>query len=252
MRTVCAVFSPTGGTQKAAECLAKALDAEYQTIDLMKIDTEIKLSADDLCVIGMPVFGGRIPASALEKLSFIKGENTSAVLVAVYGNRSVDDALIELVDASKTAGFRCLAAVEAVAEHSIMHQFAAGRPDETDRVELERFAQKIRVKRTSPAWEEVKEVSGMRPYRKAMNVPLKPNANQKCVKCGVCAKECPADAISISAPQKTDTKKCISCMHCVAVCPNHARSIPSWIVDLAAFAMKKSCAERKQNRLFLE
>ena len=34
------------------------------------------------------------------------------------------------LDTVQNAGFRCAAAIAAVAEHSIMRQFAAGRPDE--------------------------------------------------------------------------------------------------------------------------
>ena len=46
----------------------------------------------------------------------------------------------------KRAGFRCAAAVAvaAVAEHSIMRQFATGRPDSDDLAELSRFAKEIR------------------------------------------------------------------------------------------------------------
>ena len=56
--------------------------------------------------------------------------------MAVYGNRHIDDTLIELYDSLNNRGFFCLAAIEAVAEHSLMHQFAAGRPDTKDKNEL--------------------------------------------------------------------------------------------------------------------
>lgn len=41
------------------------------------------------------------------------------------------------------SGFRCVAAVAAVAEHSIMHQFASGRRDQKDLEELGQFARSI-------------------------------------------------------------------------------------------------------------
>ena len=67
------------------------------------------------------------------------------------------------------------------------------------------------------------ELPGNHNYREYNGVPLKPVANGKCTSCGICAKECPAGAISKDDPKVTDKEKCISCMHCVAVCPQKAR-----------------------------
>ena len=59
----------------------------------------------------------------------MKGNQARAVLVCVYGNRAYEDTLIELKDVADKAGFVPAAAVATIAEHSIMHKFAAGRPD---------------------------------------------------------------------------------------------------------------------------
>ena len=59
----------------------------------------------------------------------------------VYGNRAYDDTLLELKTRLKRAGFRCAAAVAAVAEHSIMCQFATGRPDPGDLAEYFGFTE---------------------------------------------------------------------------------------------------------------
>jgi formate hydrogenlyase subunit 6/NADH:ubiquinone oxidoreductase subunit I len=43
-----------------------------------------------------------------------------------------------------------------------------------------------------------------------------------CVYCSVCAKKCPADAITINRPLKQwsiDRLRCISCGYCVELCP---------------------------------
>ena len=58
------------------------------------------------------------------------------ILAAVYGNRAFEDTLLELEDTLVLAGFDCKAAVAAVAEHSIMHQFGQGRPDAEDEKRL--------------------------------------------------------------------------------------------------------------------
>lgn len=91
-------------------------------------------------------FGGRVPAPAVERLSQMKANGAKAILVCVYGNRAYEDTLVELEDTAKQAGFRVIAGVAAVAEHSIVRQFAAGRPDEQDKAQLCQFAQEIQKK----------------------------------------------------------------------------------------------------------
>ena len=61
-------------------------------------------------------------------------------------NRAFEDTLVELEDVAKHAGFRVIAAVAAIAEHSIARQFAAGRPDAQDAAQLAEFAQQIQQK----------------------------------------------------------------------------------------------------------
>ena len=71
----------------------------------------------------------------LERLKEMEGGHAKTILAAVYGNRAFEDTL-ELEDTLVLAGFDCKAAVAAVAEHSIMHQFGQGRPDAEDEKSL--------------------------------------------------------------------------------------------------------------------
>ena len=61
-------FSPTGGTAKAAGFTASALAESVETVDLLRPVTPRAFTAEDTVLIAMPVFGGRIPAYALEQL----------------------------------------------------------------------------------------------------------------------------------------------------------------------------------------
>lgn len=78
-----------------------------------------------------------------------------------------------------------------------------------------------------------------------------PKAGNGCTNCGLCARQCPAQAISLENPKETDSKKCISCMRCTVLCPQSARKLNSAMVSAAALAMKKACSARKENELYL-
>ena len=84
----------------------------------------------------------RPPALAAQRIARIHGGGARCVLVCVYGNRAYEDTLVEMEDLAKQSGFQVIAAVAAVAEHSIMHQYAAGRPDQQDQEELKGYAMK--------------------------------------------------------------------------------------------------------------
>ena len=152
---------------------------------------------------------------------------------------------MEMEDAAKESGFRVVAAIAAVAEHSIMPQYAAGRPDASDEAQLSDFAERILHKDG-----DAESISGNHPYKKGGGAGLVPKATKDCVKCGMCAKRCPVDAIN---PESliADSKKCISCMRCVKLCSHDARNVNSAMVSVAALAIKKACSVRKENELFL-
>lgn len=247
------VFSPTGGTKKVADCLTSALEGEVTTVDLTdsKLDFDsISLTKEDAAVISVPSYGGRVPAVAVERLGMVHGNGARAVLVCVYGNRAYEDTLVELEDAAKQAGFQVIAAVAAIAEHSIARQFAAGRPDAQDAAQLSDFAKQIQHK-LSEADTSEPAIPGNRPYKKAGGAGMVPKATKDCTNCGVCAAECPVQAIDKKDPKKVDDKACISCMRCISVCPHTARKANPVMLAAVGVALKKVCSERKECELFL-
>lgn len=248
VKTIEIIFSPTGGTEKVAHIIGGQWSENAVTIDLSSADTDFskcEITDGDMVLIAMPSFGGRAPAIAIERLKQIAGNGARCTIVCVYGNRAYEDTLAEMEDAAKESGFRVVAAVAAVAEHSIVHQYAADRPDASDQKQLEQFAEQI-AGRTEAAV----SIPGKRPYKKAGGVGLVPKLSGDCVKCGLCAEKCPVSAID-STRFTTDSKKCISCMRCVKQCPHNARKVNGMMVSLAAMAMKKVCSVRKENELFL-
>ena len=231
------VFSPTGGTEKASGYIANAFEGETVAVDLTDSGLgfrTVAMTKEDVAVIAVPSYGGRVPAVAAERLGMMRGNGAQAVLVCVYGNR----------------GFRVIAAVSAIAEHSIVRQFAAGRPDAQDAAQLTGFADQIQQK-MSAGDASVPAIPGNRPYKKAGGTGMVPKATKECTACGACATACPVGAIDKDDPKRVDKKACISCMRCVAVCPWGARAVNPVLLSAATKMLSKACSERKECELFI-
>ncbi len=247
------LFSPTGGTRRVAGILADALGGAGRTIDLADPAADLSgavCAPGELAVIAVPSFGGRVPDIAVQRLARVRGQGARAVLVCVYGNRAYEDTLAELQDTATEAGFAVAAAVAAVAEHSILRQYAAGRPDAQDKAVLEGFAAQI-AQKLAQGDTSLPAIPGSRPYKKWGGSKLAPAAGAGCTGCGLCAQNCPVQAIPQANPSRTDAAKCICCMRCVALCPQKARGLGSLLTAGLAAKLKKACAVRKECELYL-
>ncbi len=245
-------FSPTGGTRRAAEILIHALQEENVFIDLCDPAFQgLALTSQDVAVISVPSYGGRVPCTATQRMQAVQGNGAKAVLVCVYGNRAYDNTLAEMKDQAEKAGFQPIAAVAALAEHSMARKLAAGRPDAEDRLHLEKMAEQIKAKLESRDCTSV-TVPGTVPDKPMGNFGgmMAPKATADCTKCGICAEQCPTQAIDPETLE-ADKTKCIGCMRCIAVCPTQARKLNMVIESLGGVALSVLCSNRKENELFL-
>jgi len=250
------IFSPTGGTQKVINILTSECKNNINKIDLTNANFDystISFEKDDIVIIGVPSYGGRVPALAAERIEKIQGNQAKCIIVCVYGNRAYEDTLIELNDIAEQCNFRVIAAISSIAEHSIIHKYAAGRPDQQDKDELHSFAKKIleKINNDNTVYRYSLKIPGNHPYKKSGEIGLVPKAGDKCISCGFCAEKCPAQAINKNNIKTADSKKCISCMRCVVQCPYSARKVNSFMVSAAALALKKACSIRKSNELYI-
>ena len=246
-------FSPTGGTKKVADFLANGLFKEAESIDLSDVNedfSKFSLTEEDMTIIAVPSYNGRVPSTAAERIAKIKGNGAKTILVCVYGNRAYEDTLVELQDIAEQAGFKIVAAIAAIAEHSIAHRYAANRPDKDDYDRLKAFAVKIVEKLIRNDF-STPTIPGNRPYHKVAGAGIVPKATKACTKCDLCASKCPVGAIDKNNPAKVDKEVCISCMRCVTACPHHARKVNGLLLGIVNMMLKKECTIRKECELYL-
>lgn len=243
-------FSATGTTSKIVSAICEGVGiAKIETYDLLKKRLpDMVVPDNEIVVFGVPVYSGRVPEIVSDLLKNIKGNQTPAIIVCVYGNRDFDDALIELRDIVEHNGFIAISAGAFIAQHSIFPQVGKGRPDMDDLNAAMDFGKKsinvLRDKDDVLTSGEI-AVKGNFPYREVKPVPLTPKTNKHCNACDSCAKECPVGAIDLNNPKKTDKKLCISCAHCISICPRRAKFFGGILYWLASKKFVPKYATRR-------
>lgn len=242
-----AYFSPTGTTGQVARTIAAGFSCPTTELDLSRPDCSAAVGDDTVLLAVVPVYGGRVPAVALERLSRIQSKGQKAVAVVVYGNREFDDALLELKNALEHNGFQVVAAAAFIAEHSIVRSVAAGRPDENDQTIARKFGADV-AERLNVLTRV--DVPGNNPYVAIKPSAVHPKTSDACIQCGQCAQQCPVRAIPMDAPNETLDDVCINCMRCVKVCPTQARALPAPFLSGAAKMLSEKAAGYKLPQLF--
>lgn len=218
------VFSPCGSTEKVSQLLTGKLPVKVASHNLTLPDARKKtliFDGETLVFFSFPVYGG-LPKIARDVFECLRGNNTPCVYVAVRGDTEPGGFYWAMNDLAAARGFRPVAAVAAVAEHTLMPTVSAGRPDASDAELLNKFGLEALQQAN-----EGKTLSKIPGERKAIpDFAFYPIGDpDTCIRCGQCVENCPAGAIPEDEPYTQDNKICIQCSECEHVCPVDARTM---------------------------
>lgn len=255
-------FSPTGTTKAVVQGIANGFgSSSVEHIDITSPGARKKpllTSENELLVVAVPVYMGRVPALLSEWLNAIQAHKNPTVCVVVYGNRVYDNALLELKDIVTKRGCVPIAGAAYIGEHSFSNSEtpSKGRPGKDDLSHATMFGQRVRDKLESiSSIDEVPDlaVPGSYPYEgvtELWDVDFIAVSDQ-CTQCSVCAEVCPVGAVDPQDSSMIDQIKCITCCACLKKCPQNARSMKPGPVKEAQKRVNTLFVEPKQPECFL-
>ena len=235
-------FSPTGKTRQVARYCAARL-AELLSVPLYEISLDLPeerktaytFGPHDLVIAAGPTYAGKLPNKILPAYTEnFHGQGTRAVALVTFGNRSFDNSLAELCNLLQKNNFCPISAGAFVATHAFSDRLAPGRPDERDLADIRQLADRTAEKiRDRMDMSDVVSVDGdaAAPYYIPKGIDGKPakflkarpkTREDRCVQCGICARNCPMGAISRENPSVV-TGTCIKCQRCIRHCLHEAK-----------------------------
>lgn len=259
-------FSPTGSTKAIVEHVAEHLARRFSTTFRLQPytlptqrDQWQPIAPDDIVLWATPVYAGRIPNKTLDFVSqHIQAQGNKGIAIAVFGNRSYDNALAEMCQLMQQGGITPVAAAAVVSRHAFApKEIGQCRPNVQDYSEIDTWADTIDLQRTQSVEVPGDPTQGYYQPLKADLTPAlflkaKPQVNDdRCMRCGRCQQFCPMGSISITSQGPQINGICIKCQSCIRRCPEDALSFadPDFLSHVAM--LKEHHSAPAANEFFL-
>jgi ferredoxin len=208
--------------------------------DCSEAEDHVKDLAKDCCFwIGTPVYAGHAVPSVTGFISRLpEGNGSYAVPFATWGMVTSGMALHEMGTLLSAKGYVILGAAKIGAVHSMMLQckspLGVGHPDAQDDRLVKNLVEAVssKIRSGSPQPLSLHNLNYQSPqvqeWLQKMNIeaakkmlpPIK-LVEDKCTRCGICEKECPADAIKLD-PYPRFGDACFMCYNCYRLCEEGA------------------------------
>lgn len=129
---------------------------------------------------------------------------------------------------------------------------------------IQRFYYEMKEKGFAPVpWDHLFDILSPQKFRVNLIYPLThligkmrelriTVSKETCKKCGKCAAECPAGAISLDDYASIDLKKCIHCYHCIMACKLNSIEAPvDRLEKMIKINIRLIGTENPQNRIYI-
>lgn len=242
-------FSQTGQTLKVAEAMAEGLREKRHTVKVLAIQ-KVKpadIKDCDLLGVGSPCFESQAPTPVLKWIGKWPELHDKPVFVFATAGGAPGRVLYDLTRVLRGRGARVIGGF--MSRGTVHHPAPCligrlpNRPNSGDLVQARAFALAVdkyiksgstgtmpesRADALKPVWGYFHLIGLVtKPFLLRIVLPKpKPDKNL-CDKCGLCAKECPVNSITL-APYPAPDGKCIRCYHCQNICPQGALNESWW------------------------
>ncbi|MBF0578339.1 EFR1 family ferrodoxin [Erysipelotrichaceae bacterium RD49] len=231
MKKVIYYFTGTGNSMRAAIKIAKRL--QDTCIVSMRSNPE-EVPAADCEVIGFvfPIYRWTMPEPAVRFVEKLQINPKAYIFAVAMPSFILGDGCERLERILETKGAKLSygAKVNSVANYVLVYppmplpKYAVPKAEK----KLDQIAQQIAFRKTRAYPKENKFIPKlhqkvMEPYEKLQkDADLPFTISKNCIHCGICARVCPVNNISIVDGKPVFHHKCAQCMACVSFCPQRA------------------------------
>ncbi len=258
-------FSQTGQTLKVAEAMAENLREKKHTVKVLPM-RKVKpadIAICDLLGVGSPCFESQAPTPVLDWLGKWPALNDKPVFVFATSGGAPGRVLYDLNRVLRVKGARVIGGF--MSRGTVHHPAPCligrlpNRPNSEDLAQARAFASAVdkymqscstgvmsesRPDALKPMWGYFHLIGLVtKPFLLRMVLP-KPKVDKNlCNQCGLCAKECPVNSLTLK-PYPVLNSHCIRCYHCQNICPQNALSESWWYGNLVIWFLYNTIFSR--------